>query len=434
MLLSLALLLLAPSCAQDPGAAQEPSGGFDPAALQAKVDEITPRVAELRGWKFKRPVPAGVKTPQEFIEFAKAEFESEYGKEQLEAMNQEYRLLGLMDPDLDLYRAMLDLLESQVGGFYDPKTETFYMISTFNAGMMADIIMAHELTHALDDQYYELDAMFEDARDLNSDSEFAMRAVVEGSGTSLMNLYTMQGMMKGWLTMDADSVEQMNEMMELSTEGLEEAPPFLVMTLALPYLEGNKFLVQQSSTMAAAMKAPSAEDLDRAFRQPPVSSEQVLHFEKYWDEEQLDLPVEVALPDLSAKLGAGWKLLDEDTFGELACFVVTADELPNLADAAAQMSAKWTNEAATGWGGDRLQLYGGPDGAHLAVWATVWDSVEDAGEFSAAIHGRMGDNPFLREVLDGEKAVVLLYADEEGAARAAELSALAREAAASLLE
>ncbi len=432
MLLPLALLLFAPSCAQDPGAGA--GEGYDPVALQAKVDEILPRVAELRGWEFKRPVPAGVKTPKEFIEFAKQEFESEYGAEQLEYMNQEYRLLGLMDPELDLYEAMLELLESQVGGFYDPKTEAFYMISTFNEGMLADIIMAHELTHALDDQYYELDKMFEDARDLNTDSEFAMRAVVEGSGTSLMNLYTIQGTMNQWFTMDADSVEQMQEMMEASTEGLENAPPFLVMTLALPYLEGNKFLVRNSSTMAAAMKTPTAEELDRAFRNPPVSSEQVLHFEKYWDEKLRDDPVKVELPDLAAKLGGGWKLADEDTYGELACFVVSADELPNLADASAQMNAVWTNEAATGWGGDTLQLYQGPDGAYAAVWATVWDSVDDAGEFSAAIHGKQDQNPFLRTILDGEKAVVMIYANEKAAGLAGQLKGMVKEAAAELLK
>ncbi|MBL7008818.1 MAG: hypothetical protein ISR76_07450 [Planctomycetes bacterium] len=433
MLLSLALLLLAPSCAQDPDAA--PSKGFDAAALQAKVDEISPRVAELRGWEFKRPVPAGVKTPKEFIEFAKEEFESEYGQEQLGFMNQEYRLLGLMDPDLDLYESMLELLESQVGGFYDPKTEHFYMISSFNAGVMADIIMAHELTHALDDQYYHLDAMFEDARDLNSDAEFAMRAVVEGSGTSLMNLYTIQGAMKGWLKMTPDTVEEMTEMMEASAEGLENAPPFMVMTLALPYLEGNKFLVRDANMLSAAMKVPTPDELDRAFRNPPLSSEQILHFEKYWDPELRDDPRKVDLAMVANRLGVeGWTLLDQDTYGELACFVVTADELPDLADPAAQMSAVWTNEAASGWGGDTLQLYRGPGGGHLAVWATVWDSSDDAGEFSAAMHEAAGRNPFQRSIDEGEFTVLVIYADDQAAAAAAKLRGLVVEAAGDLLE
>ncbi len=432
MLLPLALLLIAPACVQDPA----PSGGFDAAALQAKVDEITPRVAELRGWEFKRPVPAGVKTPKEFIEFAKEEFETEYGQEQLNYMNQEHRLLGLMDPDLDLYESMLELLESQVGGFYDPKTEHFYMISTFNEGAMADIIMAHELTHALDDQYYQLDAMFEDARDLNSDAEFAMRAVVEGSGTSLMNLYTVQGMMKGWLDMsDPDELEQMQEMMEASSAGLEHAPPFMVMTLALPYLEGNKFLVRDSSLLSAAMKTPTSEEIDRAFREPPLSSEQVLHFEKYWDPEQRDDPRKVDLAAVSNAMGmAGWELLDQDTYGELACYVVTEEDLPNLADAGAQMSATWTNEAATGWGGDTLQLYRGPEGGYMAVWGTVWDSADDAGEFSAAMNENGGGSDFLRSIDEGEFGVLMIYADEKSGDAAKALRTSIVAAAGELLE
>ncbi|RMH05054.1 MAG: hypothetical protein D6702_01370 [Planctomycetota bacterium] len=430
MLPSLAFLLSAAALPQDPG------HGFDQAALQAKVDEILPRVAELRGWEFKKPVPAGVKTPEEFLDYAKEEFESEYGAEQLAAMAQEYRLLGLMDPDLDLWQAMLDLLQSQVGGFYDPKTEAFYMISTFNAGLMADIIMAHELTHALDDQYYQLDRMMAKASGLSTDAEFAVRAVVEGSGTSLMSLYSVQGAMKGWLDMsDPDALEEMKEMMAASTEGLAGAPPFLVMTLALPYLEGNKFLARESNTMKATMTAPDPDELDHAFRRPPRSSEQVLHFEKYWDDEQWDPPVPVDLSRVANRLGAlGWELLDQDTYGELACFVVTEEEPPNLADPMAQMSAVWTNEAATGWGGDTLQLYRNEAGGHLAVWATVWDTAADAGEFSAALRETARRNPFLRSVDEGETAVVAVFADDAAAAGAAEVREAVRRAVPKLFE
>lgn len=368
---------------------------------------------------FKKQVPAGVKTPQEFLEFAKEEFERDYGPEKMEAMNQEYRLLGLIDPDLELYRTILDLLESQVGGFYDPKSETFYMMSTVPAGMMADIIMAHELTHALDDQYYELDKILEDARDLSSDAEFALRAVAEGSGTSLMNLYSVKGILQGWIKLRADDSEQMQEMMEISAAGLENAPPFLIMSLALPYLEGNKFLVQQSNLMMAMAQPPTQDDLDRAFREPPLSSEQVLHFEKYWDPERRDDPVRLELSDLSAELGEGWSLADSDTFGELACYVLTAEVLPDLASAAGQLAGVWTNEAATGWGGDRLQLYRGPDGCWAALWATVWDTPDDAGEFSTAYAEAAAGNPFLRARLDGETSVLLIYANEAAQAAGA---------------
>ena len=454
MITTLTLLLTLFSFPQEPT-----GGGFDQEALDAKVAELSPRVAELRGLDFKESVLAGVTTPDEFIEFAKKEFESEYGLENLKAMGKSYGLLGLMDPELDLYQAYLDMLRGQVGGFYDPKTKKFYMMSTFNQGGLADIIMAHELTHALDDQYYFLDKMFENARDLNSDSEFALRAVVEGSGTSLMNLYTIQGMMAGYLKMDQNEIQ---EMMATSSESIKDAPPFLVVTLALPYLEGNKFLVKQSSVLTAAAITPKPEDLDYAFANPPLSSEQVLHFEKYWDPEKWDAPVEVGLPDLASVLPSDgvnndialilngiifplaflllilkrkkpvvagsavfvalvwagiqlldseWELKNEDTLGELGCFVLTAEEAPDLSTVEGQMGS-WSNDASAGWGGDKYALWQNSAGESLLVWATTWDTPEDCGEFIESFHYMNDENPALMTVSEYEKSVIMVFSTD----------------------
>ncbi len=435
---------------------QDSEQGFDQEALDAKVAEILPRVEELRGWKFDHSVPAGVNTPDEFLEFASAEYESEYGAEKMKAITDAYIMFGLFDEGQDLLEVSMELLRGQVGGYYDPKTKKFYMMSTFNQGGLADIIMAHELTHALDDQRFHLDEMFAEAMDLNDDAVFALRAVVEGSGTSLMNLYTMQGMLAGYLKMEP---AEMMEMMEGASESLEGAPPFLIMTMALPYLEGNKFLVKQSSILAAATMTPKNDDLDQAFNNPPVSSEQVLHPEKYWDADKLDLPVEIKHPDYLAVLpgvqtnytalgggvifaiilmlvlirknpslaglacassliiaviqarGDSWEIMEQNTLGEIGCFILTADELPNMATAEGQM-ATMTNEAASGWGGDSYTLLKAPNGGQLMVWATVWDSPEDCGEFSSEFHMMNDENKFMVNVDEYESAVVVAYADE----------------------
>ncbi|KAA3605048.1 MAG: hypothetical protein DWQ01_20850 [Planctomycetota bacterium] len=394
---------------------QEPEAGFDLESLKRKVEEITPIVAELRGWEFKHGVKAGVHTPEQFLVYAKKEFEEEYGLEQFRATGRAYGLIGLVPVDLDLFQAFMDLLRSQVGGYYDPKSDTFYMISTFNQGGLADIIMAHELTHALDDQYFHLDKMMSSVQG-NADAEFAVRAVVEGSGTSLMNLYTQEGMMKGFLQLD---MAQMTEMMAEQAEMLNAMPPYLVMTLALPYLEGNKFLVQESNALMAATKAPSDEELKRAFQNPPLSSEQVLHFEKYWDPKKRDDPTVIKLPDFSKDLGEGWKLVDENVLGELGCYCLTEENLPNMANQTAQLTAKWTNAAATGWDGDLYQYYQGPGNAGLVVSASVWDSVKDAQEFSGAVVQILQKrNPALREIhLSRGNAALLFFANDQGSAK-----------------
>jgi hypothetical protein len=125
-----------------------PGVPFDQESLDARVAEILPRVEKLRGMKFRHAVPAGLKSRDDFIEFAIADFEEEYGLEAIAATSEAYRLLGLIEPDMDLFKTTMDLLRAQVGGYYDPKTKRFYMIDTFKQGAMADIILAHELTHA----------------------------------------------------------------------------------------------------------------------------------------------------------------------------------------------------------------------------------------------------------------------------------------------
>ncbi|HEX9792967.1 MAG TPA: hypothetical protein VGC54_03210 [Planctomycetota bacterium] len=404
----LALLLALPL----PLPLQEPSDAA--AALQTKVDEILPRVAQLRGWDFRHTVHAGIKTIDEFMADARKEIDEDYGEERFHAMSQSYGLFGLIDPGTELLDAFAELLRGQVGGYYDPATKSFYMIDAYNDGFIADVILAHELTHALDDQHYPLDDLLARAKG-SSDHEFAVRAVVEGSGTSLMNLYTMRGAVQGWLDLSSGA-EEAAEMMEAQSESLELAPPYLVLTLSLPYMLGNKLLARQDNMGVAMLTEPADADLRHAFENPPLSSEQVLHLEKYWDPEQRDDPVKVVLPDFSSALGADWSRTDEDTLGEIGCYVLTAESLPSLADPGALMLSSFTNSAAAGWDGDRYYLYAGPGDALVMVWASEWDSAAEAEEFVQSIEMIGAENSAaLREVVRKDTAVIVLYANDAGA-------------------
>jgi hypothetical protein len=393
---------------ENPGDSAEP---FTQEILDERVAFILPKVEELRGQKFKHGVPAGMQTVEEFIDFAMKDFEEEYGLDKFAETAEAYRLLGLIDPELDLLQTTLDLLRSQVGGYYDPKTKSFYMIDSFKQGGMADIILAHELTHALDDQQYDLQKMMGVAKN-NADYEFAVRSVAEGSGTSLMNLFAMQGMLAGWISMDAAS---MSAMMADQTDSIRDAPPYLIITLTLPYMEGNKLLTRETETMSATLAVPKAEDLDYAFKNPPRSSEQVLHFEKYWQEELRDEPTVLDLPDRSAEFGDGWVLQDENVLGELGSFIMTAETLPDLATVQGQLSGRWTNEATTGWDGDLYQSYLGPNGERVLLWTSIWDSDADAEEFYDAYYAHASrTNSHLQMVLLRGSVVLAAYSNEAG--------------------
>jgi hypothetical protein len=265
----------------------------------------------------------------------------------------------------------------------------------------------------LDDQYYDLQKIMKPGKD-NADTEFAIRAVVEGSGTSLMNLFMMQGMMQGWLQFDVAAIWTM---MGEQAESMREAPPYLIMTLALPYLEGNKFLTRSSNTSDSAKSVPSAADLAAAFENPPVSSEQVLHFEKYWDPAQFDEPTQIELEDLSAKLGPEWALQDSNVLGELGCFVLTAETLPDLSTAEGQLAGTWTNPAATGWDGDLYQSYLGPEGQRILLWVSLWDSAVDAEEFyQAYAQVAPAANHYLQSYQLDHRYVIAAFSNETGRA------------------
>lgn len=414
---------------EPPAAAQEPEDdryaipmegedeGFDEEMLAERMAAIVPRVAEIRGLPWRHEVPAGIHTPTQFVEFARGAVAEEYPDGELGRMGVAYGLFGLIPREMDVEAAMFDMLESMVGGYYDPATTTFYMISTFNSGTMADYIMAHELGHALDDQHYPLEPFMAAAGD-NSDRQWATTCVVEGSASAVGNMYLMRGIAEGWMTEDMDFGSMLGML-----DDIQAVPPYLIISMTLPYTIGNAFLVRRTNALAGMLQAPTEEDLVRAFTEPPTSSEQILHPEKYWDEEHFDAPTEVALEDRSAELGAGWTSPYDDTLGELGCAVLVMPRVPTPVEVSAG-GGVWVHEASAGWDGDRFRLYLHEEHGAAMEWRTLWDSEADAEEFEAALQDvTMARAPLLRSVHRDGAWVRVVFADASAAEAAAKLGA-----------
>jgi len=402
-----ALLDLRRSPVQDAPAAPETSAKhWTQAELEKVAAGIQSDVEELRGLKFKRPVKVKVTDQKGFLEYARKRQEKIETPERQARDEAIAKLLGLIPPGMDLRATLEKLLEGQVGGFYEPGADTFYLMDSFG-GDLARIILAHELTHALDDQYFDLDANLKKVAQ-DTDSEFAYSAVVEGSGTSAMNQWTVGHM-------DSLDRQALLGASDVGTKGLEDAPPFLWKPLIAAYLRGEGFLVHAAG-MNIAMKAPAAEDVRLAFEHPPRSSEQILHPEKYWDEAKRDEPRSVRL-DLS-KIPADWKPLGEDTLGELYLALVTTPvEKRKPFDAKnplAVLSIDYTNKAAEGWGGDRAVLLAKGD-ARVLWLVTAWDTPKDAGEFLDAASAILeqpatGSSIHRRVEREGDSDVVVVAA------------------------
>ena len=298
--------------------------------------------------------------------------------EQIRAEEILYAHLGLLPPKSDLQGVVFDVLEEQAGGYYDPERDTFFVLGDLPAAV-APIIVAHELTHALDDQAYGIDAMI-DAAGGDSDREGALESVVEGSGTAVMTAFIVRQIRDGRL--DASALQEFQDTEMGRGERLKAAPLFVQRSVVAPYILGMAFLLRgEMIRMATGGITPS--DIDHAFREPPASTEQILHPEKYWDPAKRDLPRAVPLTDLSATLGEGWSLGGSGTLGELTLALVTGLD-PGDPTSPERPLERWTNAAATGWGGDRWQIYRRGDEA-LSLFASVWDSERDAREFADAL-------------------------------------------------
>ncbi len=354
------------------GQDEAPKEGITQAELEEMTDGILKDIEVMRGKKFLRDVEVSIADKEGFFDYAMERVESMSTPERLHAEESVMKLLGLLDPKIDFLKTQLAMLEEQVGGFYDPASESFCLMDSFQGGL-AQVILSHELTHALDDQLYDIDGTL--ARlDGNGDAQLAYQAVVEGSGTTNMNQWLLKHL--GSLSM-----EEITASGDMGMESMMAAPECMWKPTLMVYMRGAAFLVRSDNVMMGQAVAVKNEDLHAAFTNPPRSSEQILHPEKYWDREKLDEPIRV---DLDASGLEGWRVLYEDTLGEASLALVTTPPAGrgglDPTNPMALLGVKYTNEQAEGWGGDRYLLLEkeGVMALHLLV---TWDTERDADEF-----------------------------------------------------
>ena len=373
--LTLISLSMALCSAQD---ASEASDGWTQEALEAVSLEVQGQVGKLRGAEFEGAVKVKVADKAGLIEYALKRMDEMQLPGAMENANWTARLLGLLTPEQDLEKLTMEVLKEQVGGFYDPGTKSFYLMDGFT-GDLARVILAHELTHALDDRLFDLDGALK-ARIGNSDQTTAYMSLVEGSGSAVMNRWVMANAGK----LDPAS---MREFSKMGTAALQDTPAVIWKPLLATYMTGQRFLSIGTRQLRTVEKArdPNAA-LERAFATPPRSSEQILHPEKYWVPEDIDEPIVVERK--SVDLPEGWSLVQQDTFGEMQLALVTelanGHYTVNFANPLSMMNIQYTNEAAAGWGGDSLGLYAKGEGRLLHL-VTVWDNEEEAAEFESTM-------------------------------------------------
>lgn len=352
-----------------------------PESVQAIARRVVPVVEKIRGHAFRRTVPVIVETDSVARTHFAARIDEIETPATIHAMEVGYAQLGLLPPGTELRRLYLDLLEEQAGGYYDTKRDVFVILGDMPAAL-APILIAHELTHALDDQWFGIDSTLAGLGP-DDDRQAAFDCVVEGSGTVVMSKFIVDAMAAGTLGMNALTEFQQSD--AARAERLRAAPAYVQRSLLAPYVAGMSFLMRGDPT--ALIGAVAAADLDRAFRHSPATTEQVLHPEQYWTDAETPGARPVPAFDAAAVLGPGWQKEFDGVLGELTLAVLTDPEPKDLETLLATPGASLTNPAAAGWGGDRWWLC--RNGAAFAtVLGTLWDTPKDAAEFAAALAKR----------------------------------------------
>lgn len=359
-----------------PNATHVPSGAPPTIAadLRAQIDAVTSAMPAIRQLSATRQVP------YEFIsrdQFAReiAELNKQQTPPDVQAAQERLlKRLGLLPADADLQALLVALYSGQVAAFYRPDTKTFYIIERSQPfGPTDEVTVAHEYTHALQDMHFDLAAnTISDPSE--GDAALAQLAVIEGDATLASQIWMLDK-----LTLD-QILQMLNESLgEIDMQQLASMPPILRRELEFPYTDGLTFVSDLYCGQPSCLGTGDWQPIDDALVNPPASTEQILHPEKYG----IDQPVAIDLPDLTSALGDGWSRTLIQTMGELDIQVLMAgDQAPT--ETLPGLPVDWPHsDAAAGWGGDRLAMYEGPDDAWLIDWQTAWDTPADAQQFFA---------------------------------------------------
>jgi hypothetical protein len=362
-----ALLVLAIPAAAQQGQAPAPSstGPTDnPGAesLQA-ADEVLATMSSLLSLPILHPIKKSLRTREQIRQYLEAEEKKDRDEAKDYADQKALEKFGLIPKGYPLEQTLNDILTEQIVGLYDPDQQEFYISDRADPAELR-MVMAHELTHALQDQHYHIDAWREAAKP-NDDAELARDAVLEGAATASMIDYLFRDQHKGVRDMgDIDPSVFLGDVDKVPE--LAKAPVIIRDELLFPYFAGLRF-------SQYFLKATGGwQDFGQVFANPPVSTQQIMHPDLYFKHVQ---PVAVTLPDFSTMLPTEWKKLDENLMGEFGVQEVLLTFL----------GKERAHALAPAWAGDRYAIFENQSTKQiLLVFLLDLDNEADADRFFGA--------------------------------------------------
>ena len=323
--------------------------------LCGETAQIASELATISGMKLRHPVPCDFISKDKVNEFLKQRVKDAASPEEIRAEELTLKKFGLVPQDFNLADSTVDLLTEQAAAFYDYDKKKLF-ITEMTSEDSQEPVLAHELSHAIADQNFNL-AKFIRKGQKSDDGSTARQAVMEGQATWLMSEYLARRLGQSLRTSPA-LVKLMSSITESGGQYpvFDNAPLYLRETLVFPYTQGMLF---QSEVLAHEGDEGFAE----LFRNPPSSTQQILHPQKYFDR------VEPTSPNLpKPHLPAGYKVLVGGTLGELDHSVLLEQFV----------GKERSHEIAPHWRGSNFELRENrKQGRVVLLYAAQWDS-EDA--------------------------------------------------------
>ena len=325
-----------------------PSVGTSNPEFLATADAVVKEMSQITGWGLKTPLKKSIRSRADIHAYILKQMDDEKDAKERYASARSAEAFGLIPKGFNLDTFLVDLLTEQIAGLYDPKAHEFYIADWIPADEQR-MVMAHELTHALEDQHFDIEPWVHAARP-NDDAEMARESVLEGSAMAAMLEYELKG--KGLKLRDLPEFDPSVFVGDLAeTPVLKKAPPFIKDSLMFPYFSGLTFSM-------SVLKSDGWPAFTAVFARPPVNTQQILHPEMYFA-NRAPAPLKVELP--AAAPGENWVLLEENSLGELGWKEVLKQFLDE----------ERAKETAAGWDGDEYASFEQKNTKHLMLFARI---------------------------------------------------------------
>ncbi len=334
--------------------------------LLAQADEVLQEMSKLTGLPIKGPVNKKVASREEIRELLLHNLHTDYTPKEIHVQEASLRAFGLVSKDFDLGSFLVSFYTEQAAGFYDPPTKTMYIADWIPADMQR-MVLAHELTHALQDQNFNLDQYMKAAKK-DSDAEAARQAVVEGYATAAMFQSVLGETSLSSLPNFSAVLSPLIQKSMSEFPVFSKAPFFFRLQALFPYIQGAGFI--EKGLIRGGWKS-----LNELFTSPPTSTKAIYQPEIYFNHTPLPvihLPRKTPLDSVR-----GLKLVDEDLMGELGFNELLGQFLSE---------DKATADCAN-WMGDRYLVYEDPaKQSYALVVRTRWANADAALAFFRDYH------------------------------------------------